>query len=84
MLAKESELAARDIFGLQEKDISTLQQEAFDQRSVSVWDLEQLEEAYVESGQKVRKSFIVSHTATLHLTHVEMFLRNSGSACLCL
>jgi len=63
MLAKESELAARDIFGLQEKDISTLQQEAFDQRSVSVWDLEQLEEAYVESGQKVRKSFIVSHLA---------------------
>lgn len=52
MLAKESEIAARDIFGLQDKDIQTLQAESFHQRSVSVWDLESLEEAYVSSGQK--------------------------------
>jgi hypothetical protein len=51
-IAKESEIAARDIFGLEEKDISTLQKEAFHQRSVSVWDLEALEEAYVKTGEK--------------------------------
>jgi len=51
-IAKESEIAARDIFGLEEKDVATLQEEAFHDRTVSVWDLEQLEEAYVENGDK--------------------------------
>jgi len=56
-IAKESEIAARDIFGLEEKDVSTMQEEAFHDRTVSVWDLEQLEEAYVENGEKAPWQF---------------------------
>lgn len=42
-LGLEAEAVAREIYGLEGKDIGQLQDEAFHKRSVSVWDLEQVE-----------------------------------------
>jgi hypothetical protein len=42
-LGEESENVARKIFDMEEKDVKDLQEEAFHKRSVSVWDLEQVE-----------------------------------------
>lgn len=42
-LGLEAEAVAREIYGLEGKDVGQLQDEAFHKRSVSVWDLEQVE-----------------------------------------
>jgi hypothetical protein len=42
-IGEESEAVARQLFDMEEKDVRDLQREAFNKRSVSVWDLEKIE-----------------------------------------
>jgi len=53
MIAAESEKVASELFGLEKKDIGDLQDEAFNKRSISVWELESLEESYDRQGTEV-------------------------------
>ncbi|EKX49946.1 hypothetical protein GUITHDRAFT_135633 [Guillardia theta CCMP2712] len=51
-IAKEGEQVVTEIYGLNEaKDVQALQNEAFHKRTVSVWELEALEESFEASGQ---------------------------------
>lgn len=51
MIAKESEAVASELFNVnQDMDIQSMQDEAFHKRSISVWELESLEEQYERSG----------------------------------
>lgn len=51
MIAKESETVASEIFNVnKDMDIKQMQDEAFHKRSISVWELETLEEQYERSG----------------------------------
>jgi len=53
MIAEESESVASEIFGLNEnRDVKKLQEDAFHKRSISVWELESIEEGYEASGQQ--------------------------------
>eukprot|EP00286_Rhodomonas_abbreviata_P016837 CAMPEP_0181318428 /NCGR_PEP_ID=MMETSP1101-20121128/16999_1 /TAXON_ID=46948 /ORGANISM="Rhodomonas abbreviata, Strain Caron Lab Isolate" /LENGTH=433 /DNA_ID=CAMNT_0023425893 /DNA_START=374 /DNA_END=1675 /DNA_ORIENTATION=+ len=53
MIAQESEDVASELFGLKDNvDVNKLQDEAFHKRSISVWELESIEEGYEQSGQK--------------------------------
>ena len=50
-IAKESEAVASELFNVQQDmDVKELQDEAFHKRSISVWELESLEEQYERSG----------------------------------
>jgi len=51
-IGEESEEVARQIFGLQDKDVKTLQDEAFHKRTISVWDLEKAEIQAESQGQE--------------------------------
>eukprot|EP00173_Palmaria_palmata_P004620 Plantae.Rhodophyta-Palmaria_palmata.ctg666.p1 GENE.Plantae.Rhodophyta-Palmaria_palmata.ctg666~~Plantae.Rhodophyta-Palmaria_palmata.ctg666.p1 ORF type:complete len:228 (+),score=59.58 Plantae.Rhodophyta-Palmaria_palmata.ctg666:289-972(+) len=51
-LGEQSETVARKLFDMEEKDVSDLQEEAFHKRSVSVWDLEQVEMREEVEGRK--------------------------------
>jgi hypothetical protein len=51
-LGEESEAVARKLFDMEEKDVKDLQEEAFHRRSVSVWDLEQVEMREEVEGRK--------------------------------
>jgi len=51
LIAKESEAVASEIFNVNnDMDIKEMQDEAFHKRSISVWELESLEEQYERSG----------------------------------
>mmetsp|Transcript_22306 Transcript_22306/g.45590 ORF Transcript_22306/g.45590 Transcript_22306/m.45590 type:complete len:178 (-) Transcript_22306:88-621(-) len=53
MIAEESEAVAQELFGLKDDtDIKQLQEDAFNKRSISVWELESIEEGYEQSGGK--------------------------------
>jgi len=53
MIAKESESVASSLFNVSEDmDVRELQDEAFHKRSISVWELESLEEQYERSGME--------------------------------
>lgn len=51
-LGEQSETVARKLFDMEEKDVGDLQEEAFHKRSVSVWDLEQVEMREEVEGRK--------------------------------
>lgn len=50
-IAAEAEEIAKDLYGYKEKDIKELQDEAFEKRTVSVWELEQMEMQSEMQGQ---------------------------------
>lgn len=53
MIAKESEAVASALFNVSDDmDVRELQDEAFHKRSISVWELESLEEQYERSGME--------------------------------
>lgn len=51
-IGEESEAVARKIFDMEGKDVQSLQEEAFHKRSVSIWDLEELEHQEVGEGRE--------------------------------
>lgn len=52
VIGEESEAVARRIYGMEDKDVQDLQREAFHERRVSVWDLENVEIAEESQGRK--------------------------------
>lgn len=51
-IGEESEAVARKIYGIEDKDVKELQEEAFHKRRVSVWDLENVEISEEAQGRK--------------------------------
>lgn len=51
-IGEESEEVARKLFDMEDKDVKDLQEEAFNKRTVSVWDLEKVEMQEEIDGKK--------------------------------